>query len=48
MRFLKKLGINLPYDPAIPVLGIYPEKVTVLKDTCTPMFIAALFRIARI
>ena len=48
VRFLKKLGINLPYDPAIPVLGIYPEKVTVLKDTCTPMFIAALFRIARI
>ena len=38
MRFLKKLGINLPYDPAIPVLGIYPEKVTVLKDTSTLVF----------
>ena len=47
MRFLKKLGINLPYDPAIPVLSIYPEKVTVLKDTCTPMFTAVLFTIAR-
>ena len=48
VRFLKKLGINLPYDPAIPVLGICPEKVTVLKDMCTPVFIAALFRIAKV
>ena len=47
VRFLKKLGINLSYDPAIPVLGICPEKVTVLKDMCTPVFIAALFTIAR-
>ena len=46
-RFLKKLNIELPYDPAIPVLGIYPEKTTIQKDTCTPMFIAALFTIAR-
>ena len=46
-RFLKKLGIKLPYDPTIPVLGIYPEKTTILKDTCTLMFIAALFMIAR-
>ena len=38
----------LPYDPAIPLLGIYPEKSMVQKDTCTPMFIAALFTIAKI
>ena len=46
-RFLKKLKIELPYDPAIPLLGIYPEKTIFQKDTCTPMFIAALFTIAR-
>ena len=46
-RFLKKLKIELPYDPAIPLLGIYPEKTVIQKDTCTPMFIAALFTIAR-
>ena len=46
-RFLKKLKIELPYDPAIPVLGIYPEKTTIQKDTCIPMFTAALFTIAR-
>ena len=44
---LKKIGINLPYDPAIPLLGIYPENTTMLKDTYTPVFIAALFTIAR-
>ena len=43
----KTLGIKLPYDPAIPLSGIYPEKTTILKDTCFPMFIAALFTIAR-
>ena len=46
-RFLKKLKIELPYDPAIPLLGIYPEKAIIQKDTCTPMFIAALFSIPR-
>ena len=63
-RFLKKLKIELPYDPAIPLLGRYPEKTiiqkdtkkkkkkqknkqTKKKDTYTPMFIAALFMIAR-
>ena len=46
-RFLKKLKIELPYDPAIPRLGIYPEKTIIQKDTCIPMFIAALFTIAR-
>ena len=45
-RFLKKLKLELPYDPAIPFLGIYPEKKVVQKDTCPPMFIAALFTIA--
>ena len=42
-RFLKNLKIKLPYDPAIPLLGIYPEKTIIQKDTCTPIFIAALF-----
>ena len=46
-RFLKKLKIELPYDSAIPLLGIYPEKNMVRKDTCTPVFIAALFTIAK-
>ena len=46
-RFLKKLKIELPYDPAIPLLGIYPDKTIIRKDTCTPIFIAALFTIAR-
>src|SRR5512139_3200858 len=46
-RFLRKLNIELPFDPAIPLLGIYPEKTTTHKDTCTPMFIAALFTIAK-
>ena len=45
-RFLKKLKIELPYGPAIPLLGIYLEKNMVRKDTCAPMFIAALFTIA--
>ena len=45
--FLKKLGIKLSYDPAIPVLGIYSKETKIEKDTCTPMFIAALFTIAR-
>ena len=46
-RFLKKLKIDLPYDPAIPLLGIYPEKTIIQKESCTKMFIAALFTIAR-
>ena len=45
-RFLKKLGIKLSYNPAIPLLGICLEKTIVEKDTCTPMFITALFTIA--
>ena len=46
-RFLKKLGIKPPYDPAIPLLGIYPEETKIEKDTWIPWFIAALFTIAR-
>ena len=37
----------MPYDPAIPLLGIYPDKTIIWKDTCTPVFIAALFIIAK-
>ena len=47
LRFLKKLKIELPYDPAIPHLGIYLEKTILQKDTCTPMFTAALFTITK-
>ena len=47
-RFLKKrLKIELPYDPTVPHLGIYPEKSLIRKDTCTSVFIAALFTITR-
>ena len=46
-RFLEKQGIKPPYDPAIPFLGIYPEETKTEKDTCTPMFVAALFTIVR-
>ena len=46
-KFLKKLKIELPYDPAIPLLGVYPEKTIIQKDAYTPMFVAALFTIAR-
>ena len=46
-RVLKNLGIRPPYDPAIPLLGIYPEETKIEKDTCIPLFIAPLFTIAR-
>ena len=46
-RFLKKLKIGLPQDPAIPLLGIYPGKTLIRKNTCTSMFIAALFTLAK-
>ena len=46
-RFLKKLEIALPYDPAIPLLGTHTEEIRYERDTCTPMFITALFTIAR-
>ena len=45
-RFLKKLKIEVPYDPAIPLPRIYPEKTIIQKESCTTMFIAALFTIA--
>ena len=46
-RFLKTLKTELPYDPAIPLLGIYPEKTIIQKDRCTPMFTAALLTTAK-
>ena len=46
-RFLKKLGIKPPCDPAIPLLDIYPEETKTEKDTCIPLLIAALFTVAR-
>ena len=46
-KFLKKLEIELPHDSAIPLLGIHTEVTRSERDTCTPMFIAALFIIAR-
>ena len=46
-RFLKKLEIELPYDPAIPLLSIHTEETRIERDTFTPMFIVALFTIAR-
>ena len=46
-RFLKKLGIKIPYDPTISILGTYPEKIITEKNTYIPVFIAALFIIAR-
>ena len=49
-RFLRELKIDLPYDPVIPLLGVYPKKMETLiqKNICTPMFIAALFIIAKL
>ena len=46
-RFLKKLETELPYDPANPLLGIHTKETRIERDTCTPMFITALFTIAR-
>ena len=46
-RFLKKLDIELPHDPAIPLLGMDIEKTRIEREVCTPMFIASLFTIAR-
>ena len=43
-RFLKKLQVELPYDPAIPLLGIYPEKTIIQKESCTKMFIIFIFK----
>jgi len=46
-RFFKKLEIELPYDPPIPLLGIYTEETRIERDTCIPVFITAQFIIAR-
>ena len=47
MEVPQKTKNRIPYDSAIPLLGIYPNKTIIQKDTCTPMFIAAVFTIAR-
>ena len=47
-KFLKKLEIKLTYDPTTPLLGIYSEDGRIEKDTCSPVFITALFTIVRI
>ena len=46
-RFLTKLGIELPYDPEIPLLGIHTEETRTERDTCTPMFTTELFAMVR-
>ena len=46
-RFLKKLERELPYDLSIPLLGVHMEETRIERDTCTPVFITALFTIAR-
>ena len=46
-HFLKKLGINSPYNPAIPLLGIYPEETKIERETCVPLFTVALFTTVR-
>ena len=46
-RVLRKLNTELPFDPAIPLLGISPEKIMTQKDTCIPVFTAALFAIVK-
>ena len=45
-KFLEKIKIELPYDPPVPLLGIYLEKIVIGKITCTPMFISVLFTIS--
>ena len=47
MEFLKKLKVELPYHPAIPLLGVYPEQTIIQKESCTTMFIATLCTRAR-
>ena len=47
LKYVFSLKIELPYDPAIPLLGIFPDKAIIQKDTCTPMFTAALVTIAK-
>ena len=46
-RYLRKLNMEMPYDPAIPLLGVYLDKTFLGKDTCPCMFTAALFTIAK-
>ena len=46
-KFLRKLSMELPYDPVMPLLGVYLNKTLIQKDTCTPMFTAAVFTIVK-
>ena len=46
-RFLRKQKIGLPCDPAVPLVGIYPGKLIIQKDTCTPMLKLAIFTVAK-
>ena len=48
LRFLRKLGMKPPYDPAVSLLSIYPDEMKISKDTCITLFITALFTIGRI
>ena len=50
MEVPQKIEIKIPFDPGIPLLGIYPKNTTsqIQKDICTPMFIAALFTVAKV
>ena len=48
MEIPQKLGIKPPYDPATPLLGIYPEETKIERDTCIPLLTAALFTIEKI
>ena len=47
MKVLRKLKVELQYDPAIPLLGIHPDETIIQKDTCTPVFTAAVFTTAK-
>ena len=44
---IRLIPIKIAFSPAVPLLGIYPDKTLILKDTCTPMFIVALFTIGK-
>ena len=46
-RFLETLGIKPPCAPAVPLLGVYPEETKIERDTCIPLFVAALFTVGR-
>ena len=47
MEFLKKLKVELPYNPVVPLQGIYPKKTLIFKNTCTSVFAAMLFTVVK-